>query len=319
MAAVSKAVIPAAGFGTRQYPATGCVRKPFFPLVDRDGRTKPILQIVIEEALAGGAQEVCLVGLPPMEGPCRRYFSGIPEELLSAFQGKQWALEESDRLVEMGRRLTFVPQPEPLGLGHAVWCARRWVGDEPFMVLLGDHVFVSTSQQSCAAQLAGAFDGHAVTALVPIGEEDLARFGVVRGRVCPDRPGMLLAEGFLEKPDPETARARCRLEGLSDGQYLAHFGMHVFTPGLLDVLDEMVRGDRPGGGEFELTRAQDVLCRREPYMGLVMQGAHYDIGTPAGILEAQMALAVSGRLRREALQMWRRAWSRLAPDGPEPA
>ncbi|MHC4481276.1 MAG: sugar phosphate nucleotidyltransferase, partial [Planctomycetota bacterium] len=147
MAPVSKAVIPAAGLGTRQYPASACVRKGFFPLVDRDGCTKPVLQIVIEEALAGGVDEVCIVGLPSMEEACRRCFSAMPPAFAEALGDVPWAREQARRLQQIGERLSFVPQREPKGLGHALWCARDWIGGEPFLVLLGDHVFVSTAER----------------------------------------------------------------------------------------------------------------------------------------------------------------------------
>lgn len=290
MLAVKKAVIPAAGLGTRQYPASACVKKAFFPLVDRDGRSKPVLQIVIEEALAGGVEEVCIVGLPAMEESCRRYFRAMPDELRPAFEGKEWAFQQAETLRRIGERLSFVAQTEQHGLGHAVWCARRWIGDEPFLVLLGDHVFLSASERPCSAQLIEAFSGHSITALTPVGEEQLPGFGVVRGRPSAENAALVHAEGFIEKPPVEVARARCRVEGVPEGVYLAHFGMHLFTPGMLEVLDEMVRSDRRERGEFQLTAAQDILCRREPYFGLVIEGERYDMGTPEGMLEAQAGL-----------------------------
>ncbi len=146
-----------------------------------------------------------------------------------------------------------------------------------------------------------------MTALVPVGPEQLPRFGVARGRPADGDPRRIVAEGFIEKPDEATARARCRIEGQPPDTYLAHFGMHVFSPGIFEVLDEMVRDDRRDRGEFQLTTAQDILCAREPYAGLVMDGVHYDIGTPAGLLEAQLALALAGRLREDVQRIWRRA------------
>lgn len=303
MPRIKKAVIPAAGLGTRQYPASSGVRKEFFPLVDADGYAKPVIHMVVEEALAA-AQEACIVCQPGAADEFASYFSAMPDELRPRFQGKEWAYEWSEQLEEIGRRLTYVEQPTQEGLGHAVWCARDWLGGDRFLVLLGDHIYVSHTEDRCSQALCGAFEEGSVTALLPVPADQVYRFGVVRGELEHDRK--VRAEGFIEKPDVETARRECRLDGVPEGRYLAHFGMHVFTPGVLDVLDEMIREDRREGGEFQLTTAQDVLCRRETYHGLIMDGAHFDMGTPAGMLEAQMALALSGRLRDEMQATWQR-------------
>ena len=306
MPSVKKAIIPAAGLGTRQYPATQATRKEFFPLADRDGHSKPVIQVVVEEALAGGAEEVCIVCQPDAEKDFRRYFRAMPPDLRPRFRGKDWAYEQSEKLERLGERIHYVAQERQEGLGHAVWCAREWAGGQPVLVLLGDHVYVSTSGQRCAAQLASAYNGSSVTALVPVGPDQLPRFGVVRGRLAEGDARRVVAEGFIEKPDEATARARCRIVGLPADTYLAHFGMHVFTPGIFEVLDEMVSTGRRDAGEFQLTTAQDILCAREPYAGMVMDGTHYDIGTPAGMLEAQLALALAGRLREDVQRIWRR-------------
>jgi len=306
MPQVRKAIIPAAGLGTRQYPATQAARKEFFPLADRDGYSKPVIQVVVEEALAGGAEEVCIVCQPGAEEEFRRYFHAMPAELRAHFAGKDWAYGQSDHLQRLGECIHYVAQERQEGLGHAIWCARDWAGGEPVLALLGDHVYVSTTDVRCAAQLTSAYEGGSVTALVPVGPDQLPRFGVARGRPVEGDQRRIVAEGFVEKPDETTARARCRVAGLPADTYLAHFGMHVFSPGIFEVLDEMVGSGLREGGEFQLTTAQDILCAREPYAGLVMDGVHYDIGTPAGMLEAQIALAVAGRLRDDVRRIWRR-------------
>jgi len=306
MPPVTVAVIPAAGFGTRQYPATSYLRKEFFALVDRDGYAKPAIQIVVEEALAGGVEEVCIVCGAGTEEACRRHFAPLSDQMRARFDGKEWAFEQSDRLARMADRLSYVTQTPQDGLGHAVWCARERVGDEPFLVLLADHVFVSTTERPCAGQLVDAFDGHSLTALIPAGEEDLSRFGAAAGRMLDGSDRLLEVTGFFEKPSAEAARRCCRIDGLPEGRYLVHFGMHIFTPGVMDVLDEMIRNDERERGEFQLTAAQDALCGREPYFGLIMDGMRYDTGTPPGLLEAQMGLALAGK-ERSALE---RAWCR---------
>src|SRR3954469_18394293 len=123
------------------------------PLVDRDGLTKPVLQIIAEEALESGIEEIGVVSAPGDEAVFRRYFRQYAENLRSSFRGAAWAEEQARRVVELEQRLRFAVQPEPNGYGHAVWCARPFVGDEPFLLLLGDHLYISGEERRCARQL----------------------------------------------------------------------------------------------------------------------------------------------------------------------
>src|SRR4051794_4531925 len=134
---ITKAVITAAGRGARQYPASDTVQKAMLPLVDRDGLTKPVLQIIAEEAFESGIEEICVISAPGDEDVYRRHFRSYAENLRSAFEGVDWAEEQSRRLLDVEHRLCFADQPEPLGYGHAVWCAREFAGDQPFLLLLG--------------------------------------------------------------------------------------------------------------------------------------------------------------------------------------
>ena len=136
MRKVRKAVITAAGRGTRQYPASSAVQKEMFPLVDRDGLTKPVIQIVVEEAIDSGIEEICIITQPGEERLYRDYFRRLDDVMIKAFKGKDWAIRESEKLQAFGERLSFVEQPSPEGFGHAVYQARRFVGDEPFVLLL---------------------------------------------------------------------------------------------------------------------------------------------------------------------------------------
>jgi len=305
MQKVKKAVIPAAGFGTRQYPGTSYVPKELFPLVDRDGYTKPMVQIAVEEALAAGVEEVCIVVQPGGKDENLQHFRPIPEHLRDRYTSKPWAYDQSDKLEEIGKRLKFVEQTEQEGLGHAVWCARDWVGDEPFLMLLGDHVFISKEARRCAADLVEHYEGGSLTGLSVIGQEDLSRFGIASGRLKGDGREIAV-EGFREKPDPQTAKRECRIEGMQDGKYASHFGMHVFSPAIFDVLGDMIESNEREGGEYQLTTAQDVLCQREPYSAILMQGQRYDIGTPVGLLDAQMALALSSPHQAEVERLWQK-------------
>lgn len=297
MSRVRKAVITAAGRGTRQYPASRAVDKEMFPLVDRDGLTKPIIQIIGEEALSAGVEAICIITQPGDEAKYQEYFQGLSEQLLPEFEGKEWALEESRRLEHFHEILSFRSQSSPEGFGHAVYCAREWVGDEPFLLLLGDHLYISENDASCAAQLTAAWEGGehtAVTAVRAVSTDQLALLGVVRGKPLPDRPGCYEAQRIVEKPSLELARAELTTPGLEDDHYLGHFGMHVFSPAIFEALEHHIRNDLRQHGEIQLTTAQEWLRDRDGrYLATRIEGHRYDTGIPYGLMESQLALALN--------------------------
>jgi UTP--glucose-1-phosphate uridylyltransferase len=303
MKPVRKAVITAAGRGTRQYPASSTVQKEMFPLVDRDGLTKPVIQIIAEEAVNAGIGEICIVVSPGDEEQYRRHFRGISEDLLPHFRGKQWALEESAKLAHLQRIISFVVQETPEGYGHAVHCARDFVGDEPFLLLLGDHVYVSGAAKNCARQVIDAYGacGCAVSAVKRTPEYLLHLFGTVTGRRVASDPDMYEVTDMMEKPSVEEAEARLRTEGLRRGTYLCFFGMHVFTPGLFDCLEHHIRRNIRQRSEIQLTTAQKMLSERERYVAFEAVGERYDMGVPFGLVETQIALALNSPARDEML------------------
>jgi UTP--glucose-1-phosphate uridylyltransferase len=300
---VRKAVITAAGRGTRQYPASTAVQKEMFPLVDRDGLTKPIIQIIGEEAIDSGIEEICIVTAPGEEGLYRDYFRRLDDPMLQNFQGKDWAILQSEKLAAFGRRLRFAEQRSPEGFGHAVFQARSFVGDEPFLLLLGDHVYISDTKDRCARQLIRAFEQlslDAVTAVQPTLEKLLYLFGVIRGAPLDAGRGIYTAERIVEKPTVETARETLATPGIPAGNYLAHFGMHVFSPRIFDALEYLIENNIREKGEFQLTATQENLRRQSGrYACLVTQGQRYDTGVPYGLMETQLALALNGIHRTE--------------------
>jgi UTP--glucose-1-phosphate uridylyltransferase len=305
-----KAVVPLAGRATRLYPASASVKKGLFPLVDRDGIAKPTIQVIVEEALASGVEEVCLVTGPGDEEVYRRHFRKIPAEQRSAYVGREWTLAQSDWLGRIGDRLTFAVQPRPEGYGHAVYCAREFVGGEPCLVMLGDHVYISRRERRCAGQLLDVFEryGHSVSAVNRAGEEALPFFGTVRGRPLPGETEVYEAEEIVEKPSAEYARARLRAEGLPEGQYLCYFGLHAMTPGIFDCLEHAMRHGIREKGEIQFTGAQAMLCRRERYLAFVVAGERYDTGIPGGLVETQVALALHSPLRESVERAYHHRW-----------
>jgi UTP--glucose-1-phosphate uridylyltransferase len=303
MAKVRKAVITAAGRGTRQYPASTAVQKEMFPLVDRDGLTKPVIQIIGEEALDSGIEQICIITQPGEEKLYREYFRRLDDEMVKTFRGKDWAILESEKLGQFGERLHFAEQHTPEGFGHAVYQAKKFVGDEPFLLLLGDHIYISDIKDRCAAQLIKVYEEYkcdVVTAVQPTVERLLHLFGVLRGHPIEPAKGIYKAELILEKPKIDVAREKLITPMLPAGNYLAHFGMHVFTPRIFDSLDYLMTNNIREKGEFQLTAAQEHLRQQiDKYWCVVTQGQRYDTGIPYGLMETQLALALNGIHRTE--------------------
>jgi UTP--glucose-1-phosphate uridylyltransferase len=303
LAKVRKAVITAAGRGTRQYPASTAVQKEMFPLVDRDGLTKPVIQIIGEEAIDAGIEQICIVTQPGEEHQYREYFRRMTDVEVKQFRGKDWAILESEKLGAFGERLSFVEQHTPEGFGHAVYQARQWVGDEPFLLLLGDHVYISDIKDRCARQLIKVYEQYmldSATAVQPTVERLLHLFGVIRGTPIDAARGIYKAELIVEKPSVEMAREKLATGGLPAGNYLAHFGMHVFSPRIFESLEYLIANDLREQGEFQLTAAQEHLRQQtDKYWCVVTQGQRYDTGIPYGLMETQLALALQGIHRTE--------------------
>lgn len=303
MAKVRKAVITAAGRGTRQYPASTAVQKEMFPLVDRDGLTKPVIQIIGEEAIDSGIEEICIVTAPGEEQIYRDYFRRLDDDMIKSFRGKEWAVLESEKLAAFGQRLHFAEQSSPEGFGHAVYQARKFVGDEPFLLLLGDHVYISDIKDRCARQLIRVYEQYtldAVSGVQPTLERQLHLFGVIRGTSVEPARGIYKAELIIEKPSIEQARESLATGGLPAGNYLAHFGMHVFSPRIFESLDYLILNNLRQKGEIQLTAAQERLRQQsDKYWCLVTQGQRYDTGIPYGLMETQLALALCGIHRTE--------------------
>lgn len=302
---ITKAVITAAGRGARQYPASDTVQKAMLPLVDRDGLTKPVLQIIAEEALESGIEEICVVSAPGDEAYYRRHFEAYAANLKSAFHGVEWAEQQLKRLAELERRMRFAVQPTPEGYGHAVWCARDFVGNAPFLLLLGDHLYVSRTATRCARQLldlAGA-EGCAVSAVQATREHLIHQYGTISGKRQHDRPDVWGIEEIIEKPSPTLAELRLQSPGLRAGHYLCFFGMHVLTSTIFELLEDLVRRDVREAGQIQLTTALNTLARREKYLALETRGARHNLGIRFGVVETQIALALAGVDRERMLSL----------------
>jgi UTP--glucose-1-phosphate uridylyltransferase len=300
---ITKAVITAAGRGARQYPASDTVQKTMLPLVDRDGLTKPVLQIIAEEALESGIEEICVVCAPGDEAYYRRHFRSYADQLGSAFPGADWAEEQGRRLADLEARLRFAVQPDALGYGHAVWCAREFVDGHPCLLLLSDHLYISSETRRCARQLLdlAAQEVCAVSAVQATREHLIHQYGTLTGKRLHDRPDVYQIDEIIEKPNPTLAEVRLQVPGLRAGHYLCFFGMHVLTPAVFELLEDLVRRDVREASQIQLTTALNVLARRERYLALETRGARHNLGVKFGVVEAQIALSLGGVDRQQML------------------
>jgi UTP-glucose-1-phosphate uridylyltransferase/mevalonate kinase len=286
---IRKAVIPAAGFGTRLFPATKATKKELFPIVDRDGIAKPAILVIVEEALEAGIEEVIIVVQKNDLDDFRFLFT---EQISIENYNKlsPQSQEYSRRLLEMGRHVTFVIQTAQEGFGHAVYCAREAVGDEPFLLMLGDHIYRSGSETTCAGQLLEAYQRHgqSLVGMRRTPEDQIGSFGTVTG-VWLEGESLLGISAFAEKPTPDYARTNLRVPGFPEGEYLTLFGQYIVKPKLFDFLKEHIENNVREHGEFQLTSTLDRLRQEDGFMGLVMDGKRFDIGRPEEYLETLLA------------------------------
>jgi len=266
---VRKAVFPVAGLGTRFLPATKAVPKEMLTIVDR-----PLIQYAVEEALEAGIEQMIFVtgrGKTALED----HFD-IAYELEAVMRGRGKSLDILDSTRMPPGSVVAVRQQEPLGLGHAVWCAREIVGDEPFAVLLPDEVMVGSP--NCTCQLVDAYEkvGGNVVAVLEVPPEETHKYGVVDPGARDGRLTEIL--GLVEKPAPGTAPSNLMLPG-----------RYILQPEIMEALGKVGRG---AGGEIQLTDAMAAMIGTQPFHGLTFDGERHDCGHMLGFVIANVALAL---------------------------
>ena len=277
---VRKAVIPAAGFGTRLFPSTKAVKKEFFPIIDQDGRAKPVIMAIVEEAITAGIEEVGIVVQKGDRALFEDFFKAPPtKELFNKLSPQNQ--DYSQYLQDIGQRITILTQDEQEGFGHAVFCAKEWVKDEPFLLLLGDHLYASDNETSCATQLLDVYEqvAQSVIGLRVTPAEVIHHYGCVTG-VWQESDSILSATQIYEKPNIEYARQHLHVEGMADDQFLSIFGMYVLKPKIFDYLEEHISHNIRERGEFQLTSCLDKLRQEEGITGYVVKGQCFDTGLP---------------------------------------
>jgi UTP--glucose-1-phosphate uridylyltransferase len=287
-----KVVLPVAGLGTRFLPATKATAKEMLPVVD-----KPLIQYAIEEARAAGIEQFCMVTGRGKTALVEHFDVAFELEAMLRERNKNEALEQlRDTHVEPGSLVTM-RQQVPLGLGHAVWCARAFVGDEPFAVMLPDDLVLA--ETPCLRQLADVYrdTGGNVVAVTEVPPEQTNRYGILR--IGKDDGRLVEVLGLVEKPAPKDAPSN-----------LSIIGRYVLMPEVIGHLASMERG---AGGEVQLTDGMAKLIGNQPFHGLRYEGRRFDCGDKIGFLEAQIAYA----LKRPDLADAVRTFLRYYIDSPD--
>jgi UTP--glucose-1-phosphate uridylyltransferase len=280
-ARVRKAVFPVAGLGTRFLPATKAMPKEMLTVVDR-----PLIQHVVDEAKAAGIEHFVFV-TGRNKGVIEDHFDKQPElEETLAARGKTAELDALNRDLPEAGRTSFVRQQEPLGLGHAVWCARDIIGNEPFALVLPD-VLVQTQGKGCLAQMLDVYNKHGgnIVAVEPVPDDQVKNYGVVAvgegdGNVFP-------ITGMVEKPAPGTEPSN-----------LTILGRYILQPEIFDLLSEQEKGT---GGEIQLTDSMLALLAKQPFYAVEHEGRAFDCGSKAGFLAANIAYALARSDLRDAV------------------
>tara|TARA_R110000782_G_scaffold87731_5_gene169724 strand:+ start:1282 stop:2172 length:891 start_codon:yes stop_codon:yes gene_type:complete len=268
---VRKAVLPVAGMGTRVLPATKTIPKEMLPVVDR-----PAIQYVVDEALEAGIEHIVFV-TGRNKGAIEDYFD-ISYELEASLKskGKSAILEQLQQTVLPAGAASFVRQQSPLGLGHAIWCARDIIGNEPFAVLLPD--VIVKGAPSCLAQMVKAYDevGGNIVAVDPVPMERVSSYGVIAPK---SRNGRLIEmSGMVEKPPMESAPSNLKITG-----------RYILQPEIFGLLADQAAG---AGGEIQLTDAMVRQMETQDYYAYEFEGREYDCGSKLGYFEAVMAHAI---------------------------
>jgi UTP--glucose-1-phosphate uridylyltransferase len=268
---VRKAVLPVAGLGTRFLPATKAMPKEMLTVVDR-----PLIQYAVEECLAAGIEEFVFVTGRNKSALEDHFDSAYELEATLQQRGKARELKQTQEATIKAGNAVFTRQQEPLGLGHAVWCARDWIGREPFAVLLPDELTIDSP--TCIAQLVAAHDktGGNVVAVMDVPREQTKSYGIAA--VKAEKDGLAEITGLVEKPKPAEAPST-----------LALIGRYVLQP---EVFDHLGRHETGAGGEIQLTDAMARMIGCTPFHALRYSGRRYDCGSRIGFLEANVAVAL---------------------------
>lgn len=292
MQTIKKAIIPAAGLGTRFLPATKAQPKEMLPIVD-----KPTLQYIIEEAVESGIKEILIITGRNKKSIEDHFDKSVELELELEQKGKMDLLEMVRNISNM-INIHYIRQKEPNGLGHAISCAKSFIGNEPFAVMLGDDVV--DSKKPCLKQLIEAYEEYHTTILgvQEVADSDVDKYGIVKGRFIED--GIYKVKDLIEKPDVGTAPSN-----------IAILGRYIITPEIFGILDNTQPGKN---GEIQLTDALKELAKRQAMYAYIFEGRRYDVGDKLGFLEATVDFALKRpEIKADFLEYMRKTLEKNTP------
>ena len=279
---VKKAVIPLAGFGTRVFPATKCIKKCFMPLMDNDGMLKPALMIMIERLIEAGIEDIALIIGEDERDDFESFFEPLPVEHREKLNAEKQEYE--DKILSLSQHITYVIQKERLGFGHAVWLTKKFADNEPVLLLLGDFVYKSFGEENCSKQVIDAYKecGRTLVSISEVPLDRVVHYGIIHGAWEDENETMMKVEHMVEKPTDDYAQEYLGVKDVRGSQkYYATFGQYVLTPEVYDELEnEISHGERTEGTEYGLTAALDKVREKYGMYAFVPNGKSYDIGLP---------------------------------------
>ena len=284
--AVTRAIIPVAGFGTRLFPVTKVMKKDFFPVMDRDGILKPVLLILLEQLVDAGIEEICLIIGEEEQHIYDEFFGRMSSENYDKLpEDKKYY---QNLLMKLSSKITYVYQKERKGFGHAVYQAREFTKDEPVLLLLGDMIYHSNEDRNCMTQMIDAFENFGTTTISmhTIPKSDVVHYGIMHGEWEDPEQTVMKIDEMAEKPTIEYAGDYLNVKTRkSKENYYAVFGQYILTKEVFEELEANIKANKLERGEFQLTSALDQVREKYGMSGLVVNGTSYDVGLPEAYID----------------------------------
>ena len=277
---VKKAIIPVAGFGTRLYPETRSIKKEFFPIIDKDGYVKPVILCLLEQLEDSGIEEICLVIGEEEQKQYDEFFSPLSQEHISKLSEEKREYEE--KILRIGKKITYVYQKERKGFGHAVYQCREFTNNEPVLLLLGDMIYQSYEDKTCSRQLIDAYEetGKTMVSMQAVPLENVSSYGILAGTWENESENLLKVTSMVEKPNVADAKDSLKVKTRKDGdKYFCAYGQYVLTPEVFEALEYNIENNITTKGEIQLTDALDSVRETYGIRGFVFNGKVYDVGT----------------------------------------
>ncbi len=289
---IKRAIIPVAGFGTRLFPATKGLKKSFFPIMDIDDVLKPAILIMLEQLDQAGIEEICLVIGEDEEGTYDEFFEPISKEHYDRLPDDRKKYE--DLIERLGRKVSYIVQHERKGFGHAVYLCRDFAGDEPVLLLLGDMIYRSYTEENCMSQMIRIYEkyGLPVISMHKVEKRDVVHYGIMHGKWEDEEETVMKLSEICEKPSVQYAEDYLNVANKQNIEsYYAVFGQYILTSDVFDALMENVEKNNSGDEEIQLTDSLETVRSRIGVIGYKVSGKSYDIGLPDKYYETMTEFA----------------------------